>query len=110
MAVSDTDGGQRMSAEGVHPLAGKPAPESLLVNGPRLVTAYYAEQPDPSEATQRPVFGTSGHRGSSLQASFNEAHVLAATQAICLYRRPTGSTARSSSAGTPTPPCRSPPG
>ena len=79
-----------MSAEQVHPLAGKPAPESLLVNVPKLVTAYYAEHPVPSEAAQRVVFGTSGHRGSSLRAGFNEAHVLAITQAICLYRRARG--------------------
>ena len=79
-----------MSAEQVHPLAGKPAPESLLVNVPKVVTAYYAEHPVPSEAPQRVVFGTSGHRGSSLQAGFNEAHVLAITQAICLYRRAGG--------------------
>ena len=71
----------------VHSLAGKPAPESLLVNVPKLVTAYYAEHPVVSEAAQRVAFGTSGHRGSSLQVSFNEAHVLAITQAICLYRR-----------------------
>ena len=77
-------------AEQVHPLAGKPAPESLLVNVPKLVTAYYSEHPDPSEAAQRVVFGTSGHRGSSLQVGFNEAHVLAITQAICLYRRAHG--------------------
>ena len=76
--------------EKIHPLAGKPAPESLLVNVPKLVTAYYAEHPDPSEAGQRVVFGTSGHRGSSLEVGFNEAHVLAITQAICLYRRAHG--------------------
>ena len=79
-----------MSPEQVHRLAGKPAPESLLVNVPKLVTAYYAEHPDPSEAAQRLVFGTSGHRGSSLKVGFNEAHVLAITQAICLYRRAHG--------------------
>lgn len=70
----------------LHPLAGKPAPESLLVNVPKLVTAYYAEHPDPSQLAQRVVFGTSGHRGRSFDASFNEAHVLAITQAICFYR------------------------
>ena len=77
-------------AEGVHPLAGKPAPKSILLDVPKLVTAYYAEHPDPSAAAQRVVFGTSGHRGSSLRASFNEAHILAITQAICLYRRAHG--------------------
>ena len=71
----------------VDPLAGKPAPESLLVNVPKLVTAYYSEHPDASEEAQRVAFGTSGHRGSSLRVSFNEAHILAITQAICLYRR-----------------------
>jgi len=76
--------------EQVDPLAGKPAPDSLLADIPKLVTAYYAEQPVPSEPTQRVVFGTSGHRGSSLRLSFNEAHVLAITQAICLYRRSNG--------------------
>jgi phosphoglucomutase len=70
----------------VHELAGKPAPTSILVTVPRLITAYYAFKPDPSEETQRVSFGTSGHRGSSLAASFNEAHILATTQAICDYR------------------------
>lgn len=79
-----------MTADTVHPLAGKPAPESLLANIPRLVTAYYADHPDPAEAEQRVAFGTSGHRGSSLQVGFNEAHILAITQAICLYRRAHG--------------------
>jgi phosphoglucomutase len=77
----------RGGADKVDPLAGKPAPESLLVNVPKLVTAYYSEQPDASEEAQRVTFGTSGHRGSSLRVSFNEAHILAITQAICLYRR-----------------------
>lgn len=75
-----------MSAPSVHPLAGKPAPPSLLVDVPRLVTAYYVERPDPADPAQRVTFGTSGHRGSSLKADFNEAHILAITQAICLYR------------------------
>jgi phosphoglucomutase len=74
----------------VHPLAGRPAPSSLLVNVPRLVTAYYADRPDPSLPGQRVAFGTSGHRGSSLEGAFNEAHILAITQAICLYRRAHG--------------------
>ena len=68
-------------------LAGKPAPRSLLVNVPRLVTAYYTGVPDPSVAAQRVAFGTSGHRGSSFDLSFNEGHVLAITQAICDYRQ-----------------------
>src|SRR5262245_40039040 len=67
-------------------LAGKPADPSLLINVPRLVTAYYTGRPDPSVPAQRVVFGTSGHRGSALDNAFNEAHILAITQAICLYR------------------------
>jgi len=59
----------------------------MLVNVARLITAYYTERPDPSVATQRVAFGTSGHRGSSLSHSFNEAHILAISQAICLYRK-----------------------
>jgi phosphoglucomutase len=74
----------------ISPLAGKPAPASLLVDVPRLVTAYYTELPDPAIAVQRVVFGTSGHRGSSFEASFNERHVLAITQAICQYRKKQG--------------------
>ncbi len=75
-----------MSAPRPHPLAGTPAPLSLLVNVPKLVTAYYTERPDPSMPEQRVLFGTSGHRGSSLKVGFNEGHILAITQAICLYR------------------------
>jgi len=69
------------------PLAGKPAPLSLLVDVPKLITAYYVEIPDPSIPEQRVAFGTSGHRGSSLKRSFNEWHILATTQAICDLRR-----------------------
>ena len=72
------------------PFAGKPAPAQLLVDIPRLVTAYYTGQPDASVATQRVAFGTSGHRGSSFELSFNEWHVLAISQAICLYRQMKG--------------------
>ena len=68
-------------------LAGKPAEPSLLINVPRLVTAYYTGRPDPSVPAQRVAFGTSGHRGSALDNAFNEAHILAITQAICLYRK-----------------------
>ncbi len=71
----------------VSPLAGKPASPSMLVNVPKLVTAYYTETPDRSEPGQRVVFGTSGHRGSAFEKSFNEWHILAMTQAICLYRK-----------------------
>ena len=70
----------------INPLAGKPAPAASLVNIPRLITAYYSERPDPSVASQRVAFGTSGHRGSSFDTSFNEAHVLSISQAICEYR------------------------
>jgi len=72
------------------PFAGKIAPAELLVDIPRLVTAYYTQRPDPAVAIQRVAFGTSGHRGSSFDASFNEAHVLAISQAICLYRQQKG--------------------
>ena len=71
----------------ISPLAGKPAPPSMLVNVAKLVTAYYSEVPDPTVAAQRVAFGTSGHRGSSFECSFNEWHVLAITQAICHYRK-----------------------
>jgi phosphoglucomutase len=73
-------------AANVSPLAGKPAVPSMLVNLPRLVTAYFTGKPDPSLAGQRVAFGTSGHRGSAFDNSFNEAHILAIAQAICLYR------------------------
>ncbi|MDD0976644.1 phosphoglucomutase (alpha-D-glucose-1,6-bisphosphate-dependent) [Pseudomonas fontis] len=72
------------------PLAGKPAPASVLVDVPRLLTAYYTGQPDAAVATQRVAFGTSGHRGTSFELSFNENHVLAISQAICLYRKAQG--------------------
>ena len=74
----------------VSPLAGKPAPESLLANIPRLVTDYFALEPDPAESTQKCAFGTSGHRGTSSKSAFNEKHILAITQAICLHRRQQG--------------------
>jgi phosphoglucomutase len=70
----------------VSPAAGKPAEASMLVNVPRLVTAYYTETPDPSVSAQRVAFGTSGHRGSAFEKAFNERHILAISQAICLYR------------------------
>lgn len=68
------------------PLAGKPAPKDLLVDLGRLESDYYGRVPDAGDAAQRVAFGTSGHRGSSLRGSFNEAHILAITQAICEYR------------------------
>ena len=70
----------------ISPLAGKPAPLGILVDVPKLITAYYAEVPDPEVPAQRVAFGTSGHRGSSFNRAFNEWHILAITQAICLYR------------------------
>ncbi|MBW8483796.1 phosphoglucomutase (alpha-D-glucose-1,6-bisphosphate-dependent) [Actinomadura parmotrematis] len=72
--------------------AGKPAEQSDLVDVPGLVTAYYSLRPDPSEPAQRVAFGTSGHRGSALDAAFNEDHILATTQAICEYRAGQGVT------------------
>ena len=77
-------------AERISPLAGKPVPVSSLVNVARLATAYFALTPDPSIAAQRVAFGTSGHRGSAFAASFNEAHILAIAQAVCLHRRRAG--------------------
>ncbi len=76
----------------LHPLAGQPPTPSMLVDVPRLVAAYYTGKPDPAEASQRVSFGTSGHRGSSLDGSFNEDHILAIAQAICQYRSERGTT------------------
>ena len=72
------------------PLAGQPAQAAQLVDVPKLVNAYYAVRPDPSVPAQQVAFGTSGHRGCSFDGSFNEAHVLAISQAICLHRREHG--------------------
>ena len=71
----------------VSSLAGKPAPLAMLVDVPRLITAYYTNGPDPSVPAQRVAFGTSGHRGSAFANTFNEGHVLAISQAICDYRK-----------------------
>lgn len=76
----------------LHPLAGKPAPYTMLVNVPRLVSAYYTGEPDPADPAQRVAFGTSGHRGSSFRNSFNEAHIQAISQAICEFRQAQGIT------------------
>lgn len=76
----------------LHPLAGKPAPYELLVNVPRLISAYYTGEPDPADPAQRVTFGTSGHRGSSFKNSFNEGHIAAVSQAICEFRRAQGIT------------------
>ncbi len=70
----------------ISPYAGKPAEPAMLVNVPKLITAYYTEVPDPKVPAERVAFGTSGHRGSSFDKAFNENHILAITQAICLYR------------------------
>jgi phosphoglucomutase len=74
----------------ISPYAGKLAEPGMLTDIPRLVTAYYVNRPDPAVPAQRVAFGTSGHRGSSLDHAFNEAHILAITQAICLYRQQQG--------------------
>jgi phosphoglucomutase len=75
---------------GIHELAGKPAPKEMLVNVEALVAAYYSRHPEPGNAAQKVSFGTSGHRGSSLDGSFNEDHILAITQAICDYKKEMG--------------------
>jgi phosphoglucomutase len=74
----------------IDPRAGKPVESALLIDVPKLVTAYYSETPDPTNPAERVTFGTSGHRGSSLERSFNEAHILATSQAICDYRSEQG--------------------
>ncbi|MGA2870133.1 MAG: phosphoglucomutase, alpha-D-glucose phosphate-specific, partial [Verrucomicrobiota bacterium] len=71
----------------ISPLAGKPAPKELLVDLSRLEREYYERQPDVNDPNQLVSFGTSGHRGTSLNGTFTEAHILAITQAICDYRR-----------------------
>ena len=75
-----------------HPLAGKPAPKDVLVDVPDLLRRYAAEAPDPANPAERVAFGTSGHRGSAFRAAFNEAHILATTEAICRYRAGMGYT------------------
>jgi phosphoglucomutase len=74
----------------MHPLAGKPAPESILENIPRLISNYYSFEPDPSNPAHAVAFGTSGHRGSSNALTFNEQHILAISQAVCEYRSSQG--------------------
>lgn len=76
----------------IHELAGKPAPKSMLVDVPSLISAYYTHNPDASDPAQRITFGTSGHRGSSFKNSFNEDHILSISQAICEYRLSEGIT------------------
>ena len=75
-----------------HPLAGKPAPKDLLIDVNRIEEAFYASKPDPTDPNQLVSFGTSGHRGTSSNATFTEAHILAITQAICEYRKNQGIT------------------
>ena len=79
-----------MQNDSSHSLAGKPATEAMLIDVQKLISLYYDQVPDPSIAAQRVKFGTSGHRGTSLNNSFNEAHILAISQAICLYRKGNG--------------------
>ncbi len=76
----------------VHPLAGKPAPREILVNVPRLISEYYTNHPDPADPAQQVAFGTSGHRGTSFNCSFNDDHIAAISQAICQYRAAQGTT------------------
>ena len=78
--------------ETISPFAGKPIDPNRLVDVPRLVTAYFTGKPDPAIPAQRVVFGTSGHRGSAFDLAFNEAHILAITQAICVFRTTQGVT------------------
>ena len=72
------------------PFAGKLPDPGVLINIPKLITSYYSQVPDPMVPAQRVIFGTSGHRGSAFKNSFNEWHILAITQAICLYRKEHG--------------------
>jgi phosphoglucomutase len=81
---------RRSEAMAQHPRAGQPARPEDLIDVPALVTAYYTDHPDPGEPSQRVSFGTSGHRGSSLDAAFNEDHIAATSQAICEYRQRQG--------------------
>ncbi|HET9802839.1 MAG TPA: phosphoglucomutase (alpha-D-glucose-1,6-bisphosphate-dependent) [Candidatus Acidoferrum sp.] len=87
MTVRDDPNGPGHMTGAISPLAGKPAPDSLLADIPKLVSTYYTEVPDPAIQSQRVSFGTSGHRGSSLDCAFNETHIQAISQAIVLYRR-----------------------
>ncbi|MEO8132635.1 MAG: phosphoglucomutase (alpha-D-glucose-1,6-bisphosphate-dependent) [Betaproteobacteria bacterium] len=77
-------------SKNVHPLAGQSAPADILVDVPALIRAYFADRPDPSMPAERVAFGTSGHRGSAFDRTFNEWHVLAISQAVCEYRREQG--------------------
>jgi hypothetical protein len=83
MATLIATGGKLMD---ISPYAGKPSDRGMLINIPRLVTAYYVNRPDPAEPSQRLAFGTPGHRGSSLDHAFNEAHILAIAQSPEIWR------------------------
>jgi phosphoglucomutase len=83
-------GGESGGPSGISPLAGKPAPASILIDPEKLRAEYYSRKPDSGDTAQRVSFGTSGHRGSPLRGSFNELHILAITQAICDYRKREG--------------------
>ncbi|OYZ61962.1 MAG: alpha-D-glucose phosphate-specific phosphoglucomutase, partial [Sulfuricurvum sp. 24-42-5] len=74
----------------MHPNAGKQVPKNLLTNTPQLISSYYIQKPNPKNSNERVSFGTSGHRGSSLNNSFNEMHIFAVTQAVCDYRKKSG--------------------
>ena len=90
MPISEDSKQLPIVAKAPHPLAGKPAAASLLVDAPRLVTAYFSTTPDPAVAAQRVAFGTSGHRGSAFRHLFNEALILAIAQAVCDHRHRAG--------------------
>jgi phosphoglucomutase len=77
-------------AEKISQLAGSPVTQAMLVNVPRLVTAYFTQKPDPSNVSEKVFFGTSGHRGAAFERSFNEHHILAICHAVCLYRKKAG--------------------
>src|SRR5215204_3359013 len=83
---------ERRGTMPLSPLAGKPAPADLLIDVGRLVSAYYTRTPDAADPQQLVSFGTSGHRGTSENGTFTEAHILAVTQAICDYRQSQGIT------------------
>jgi len=85
--VAPVPGGQSAGPGGISPLAGQPAPASVLIDPEKLCAEYYARKPDLADPAQRVSFGTSGHRGSPLRGSFNELHILAITQSICDYRK-----------------------
>ncbi len=90
LPTTSTEQSQLLTGHPINSLAGQLVPTVMLVDVPRLITTYYTETPDCSMKDQRVIFGTSGHRGSSFENSFNERHVLAITQAICEYRKQQG--------------------